>query len=161
MVVPTYSGTVPHPLGENGGGRVGTSSQWLPSWLTHWICIAEVPVWSPASSVSSISLYSFGTHQLKKYKGVWSDFRIGASSPQFPLCYTAIGVATTLLSGTSRSDRGDVHENFAEKQTPHPFKPFRDYPRSPSCLKELCHKFSQIRKLQNARKIKRNIKITV
>ena len=77
MMLPTYSGTFPHPLGENGGGRVGTSSQWLPSWLTHWICIAEVPVWSPASSVSSISFYSFGTHNdisLKSIKGSGATF---------------------------------------------------------------------------------------
>ena len=35
-------------------------------------CIAEVPVWSSASSVSSISFYSFGTHNdisLKSIKG--------------------------------------------------------------------------------------------
>ena len=34
------------------------------------------------------------------------------------------------------SENGDVHENFAEKKTPHPFKPFHDYPKSPSYLKE-------------------------
>ena len=94
---------------------MGASSHKLPRWLTHWICIAEVPVWSPASSVSWISFYSFGTHKLKGDKGVWGDFRIGASSPQFSLCHTAIGEATTLLSGTLRCDKGDVHENFAEK----------------------------------------------
>ena len=57
----------------------------------------------------------FGTHKLKGNKGVWGDFRIGASSPQFSLCHTAIGEATTLLSDTLRCDKGDVHENFAEK----------------------------------------------
>ena len=82
-MVLTCSGTFPHPRGENGGGRVGTSSQKLPRWLTHWICVAKVPVWSPASSVSRISFYSFGTHKLKGDKGVWGDFRIGASSPHF------------------------------------------------------------------------------
>ena len=36
----------------------------------------------------------FGTHKLKGDKGVWGDFRIGASSPQFSLCHIAIGEAT-------------------------------------------------------------------
>ena len=96
---------------------MGTSSQLLPSWLTHWICIAEVPVWSSASSVSSISFYSFGTHNdisLKSIKGSVATF-VSAQVHPVPLCYTAIGVATTLLSGTLRSDKGDVDENFAEK----------------------------------------------
>ena len=35
-----------------------------------------------------------------------------------------------------RNYDGDVNENLAEKKTPHPFKPFRDYPKSPSYLKE-------------------------
>ena len=38
--------------------------------------------------------------------------------------------------GTLRSDNGDFHENLAEKLTPHPFKPFRGYFKSPSYLKE-------------------------
>ena len=42
-------------------------------------------------------------------------------------------VRSTFVPPTIRSLRpnnGDVHENVAEKQTPHPIKPFRDYPRS-------------------------------
>ena len=46
-------------------------------------------------------------------------------------------------SGTTYRDEtklrnydGDVNENLAEKKTPHPFKPFRDYLKSPSYLKE-------------------------
>ena len=35
-----------------------------------------------------------------------------------------------------RNYDGDVNENLAEKNTPHPFKPFRDYPKFPSYLKE-------------------------
>ena len=35
-----------------------------------------------------------------------------------------------------RNYDGDVNENLAEKKTPHPFKPFRDYLKSPSYLKE-------------------------
>ena len=35
-----------------------------------------------------------------------------------------------------RNYDGDVNENLAEKKTPHPFKPFHDYPKSPSYLKE-------------------------
>ena len=38
--------------------------------------------------------------------------------------------------GTSRSDNGDFRENLTGKQAPNPFKPFRDYPKSPSYLKE-------------------------
>ena len=45
-------------------------------------------------------------------------------------------MAAGLEIATLRSDNGDVHENLAEKQTPHPFKPFRDYPESPSYLKK-------------------------
>ena len=37
---------------------------------------------------------------------------------------------------TLRSNNGDVHENFAEKLAPRPFKSFRDYPKSPSYLKQ-------------------------
>ena len=82
-MVLTCSGTFLHPRGENGGGRVGTSSQKLPRWLTHWICVAEVPVWSPASSVSWISFYSFGTHKLKGDKGVWVTFVSAQVHPSF------------------------------------------------------------------------------
>ena len=46
-------------------------------------------------------------------------------------------------SGTTYSDEtklrnydGDVNKNLAGKKTPHPFKPFCDYPKSPSYLKE-------------------------
>ena len=35
-----------------------------------------------------------------------------------------------------RNYDSDVNENLAEKKTPHPFKPFRDYRKSPSYLKE-------------------------
>ena len=35
-----------------------------------------------------------------------------------------------------RNYEGDVNENLAGKKTPHRFKPFRDYPKSPSYLKE-------------------------
>ena len=38
--------------------------------------------------------------------------------------------------GTLRSDDGDVHENVTDKWTPHSFKPFRDFPKSPCYLKE-------------------------
>ena len=34
------------------------------------------------------------------------------------------------------SDNRDVRENVAEKYISHPFKPFRDYPKSPCYLKE-------------------------
>ena len=34
------------------------------------------------------------------------------------------------------SDNSDVRENVAEKYMSHPFKPFRDYPKSPCYLKE-------------------------
>ena len=40
------------------------------------------------------------------------------------------------ILGTSRSDKGDAHENLTGKYAPNPFKPFRDYPKSPSYLKE-------------------------
>ena len=46
-------------------------------------------------------------------------------------------------SGTTYRDEtklrnydGDVNKNLAGKKTPHPFKPFYDYPKSPSYLKE-------------------------
>ena len=46
-------------------------------------------------------------------------------------------------SGTTYRDEtklrnydGDVNKNLAGKKTPHPFKPFCDYPKSPSYLKE-------------------------
>ena len=37
---------------------------------------------------------------------------------------------------TLRSNNGNVHENVAEEWTSHPFKLFRDYPKSPCYLKE-------------------------
>ena len=46
-------------------------------------------------------------------------------------------------SGTTYRDEtklrnydGDVNKNMAGKKTPHPFKPFCDYPKSASYLKE-------------------------
>ena len=82
-MVLTCSGTFPHPRGENGGGRVGTSSQKLPRWLTHWICVAEVPVWSPASSVSRISFYSSVRISLKGIKGSGATFVSAQVHPSF------------------------------------------------------------------------------
>ena len=41
-----------------------------------------------------------------------------------------------VVLGMLQSDNGEVHENVAEKQTSHPFKLFRDYPKSPRYLKE-------------------------
>ena len=43
---------------------------------------------------------------------------------------------TVQLLGTLRSDNGDVHENFAEKQTSHHFKLFRDNLNSSCYSKE-------------------------
>ena len=46
-------------------------------------------------------------------------------------------VVVVVKIGTLRFDNGDVHEtDFAEKQTSHHFKLFRDYPSSPRYLKE-------------------------
>ena len=46
-------------------------------------------------------------------------------------------VVVVVKIGTLRFDNGDVHEtDFAEKQTSHHFKLFRDYPSSPCYLKE-------------------------
>ena len=41
-----------------------------------------------------------------------------------------------VVLGILRSDNGDVHENVAEKQTLHPFKLFRDYPKSSRYLND-------------------------
>ena len=41
-----------------------------------------------------------------------------------------------VVLGILRSDNGDVHENVTEKYALHPFKLFRDYPKSPRYLKE-------------------------
>ena len=38
--------------------------------------------------------------------------------------------------GTLQSDKGDIHENAAEKSTLHPVELFRDYPKAPFYLKE-------------------------
>ena len=38
--------------------------------------------------------------------------------------------------GALRSNNGDVHENVADKQTPHHLKLFRHYPNSPCYVKE-------------------------
>ena len=38
--------------------------------------------------------------------------------------------------GTLRPDNGDVHEKVTEKKTSHPFKPFRDFHKSPCHLEE-------------------------
>ena len=46
-------------------------------------------------------------------------------------------VVVVVKIGTLRFDNGDVHEtDFAEKQTSHHFKLFRDYPSSPRYLTE-------------------------
>ena len=46
-------------------------------------------------------------------------------------------VVVVVKIGTLRFDNGDVHEtDFAEKQTSHHFKLFRDYPSSPPYLTE-------------------------
>ena len=46
-------------------------------------------------------------------------------------------VVVVVTIGTLRFDNGDVHEtDFAEKQTSHHFKLFRDYPSSPRYLTE-------------------------
>ena len=46
-------------------------------------------------------------------------------------------VVVVVKIGTLRFDNGDVHEtDFAEKQTLHHFKLFRDYPSSPHYLTE-------------------------
>ena len=46
-------------------------------------------------------------------------------------------VVVVMKIGTLRFDNGDVHEtDFAEKQTSHHFKLFRDYPSSPRYLTE-------------------------
>ena len=46
-------------------------------------------------------------------------------------------VVVVVKIGTLRFDNGDVHEtDFAEKQTSHHFKLFRDYPSSPHYLTE-------------------------
>ena len=46
-----------------------------------------------------------------------------------------LSVRFTKTIGTLRSDNGDIHENVADKQTPHHFKLFRDYPISPCYVK--------------------------
>ena len=46
-------------------------------------------------------------------------------------------VVVVVKIGTLRFDNGDVHDtDFAEKQTSHHFKLFRDYPSSPRYLTE-------------------------
>ena len=47
-----------------------------------------------------------------------------------------VGLPRATKIGTLRSDNGDVHENFAEKQTSHHFKLFRDNPNSSCYSKE-------------------------
>lgn len=135
---PTFSSASLHHRGENWGGRVGTSSHRLPRWLAHWIRMRRyqfgVPLWALPGFHFILSAHCI--QKLKGDKGVWGNFRMNGSSPQFPLCHTTIGEATTLFFGTLRLDNGVVHENFAEKRTPHPFKPFLGYPKWPSYLKE-------------------------
>ena len=46
------------------------------------------------------------------------------------------GSFASQVLGTLRSNSGDVHETYAEKQTLHQFKLFRVYPNSPCYLKE-------------------------
>ena len=41
-----------------------------------------------------------------------------------------------MVIGTLRSDKGDVHDDVAEKQNSHHFKLFHDYPNSLCYLKE-------------------------
>ena len=45
-------------------------------------------------------------------------------------------VAVAVLVGTLQSGNGDVHENVTEKYTRHPFKPVRDFAKSPCYLQE-------------------------
>ena len=52
------------------------------------------------------------------------------------VCVLDLIILCLELNGTVNKDLGDVHENVTEKWTPHPFKPFRDFHKSPCYLKE-------------------------
>ena len=69
------------------------------------------------NDVSRLSLH----HECQMQRGGWFTLLI-RSYPR--------------IIGTLRSHNGDVHENVTEKWTPHPFKPFHHFPKSPCYLKE-------------------------